>query len=299
MKKSLNVFFTIDKNYCTHFGVTVTSLLENNKDLDISIYLIHDLDDVSILDDVIDFIKKKYQTRITLLTLDNSILKTYRVSDHLSKAVYFRLFLPKIIPETVQSGLFMDCDIIVTGSLKHLADFDFTRSINDPNAADSQYYVFAVHEKYHAVADIEQLKEIGFHSNKYFNAGVMLINLEAWRSANVSNDLIAIAEKHMDKLRWWDQDVLNLYFQERWGKLDDKYNGMFLTEKLPQVPLIIHYSGAYKPWQYGNKHPYRSQYFYYLKKRKYKYLSPLLIFSYLRLSKIFSKAFTLKKQVSF
>jgi lipopolysaccharide biosynthesis glycosyltransferase len=40
--------------------------------------------------------------------------------------------------------------------------------------------------------------------------------------------------------------------------------------KLPELPLIIHFSGSSKPWHYLNEHPYKSEYWKYLQLTDYK-----------------------------
>jgi len=272
MQKSLNVFFTIDERFITHFGVTLTSLLENNRDIDLEIYVIHDLADIKKLDNVIHFFKSKYKKTLHLLALNNEVFNTFTINRHVSKATYFRLLIADIIPADVTSGLYLDADTIVTGSLSGLADIDFDAGKGE------QFFLMAVPEQ--DSVNVDRLHDMGIKTESYFNAGVLLINLKAWRQAAVSEKLVAIAQKYASQLLWWDQDVLNINFAGKWGKLSTTYNGLNLTQKLPQKPLIIHYAGSTKPWLRNCRHPYQDEYFKYFKKRKYKYLPPVLIFIY-------------------
>lgn len=257
-KQTLHLVFTIDENFIRHFSVALVSVLENNKDLDLNIFVIHDIENLAKLNEVIKFFKQKYEFSIQLLSLDNSVLGNFKVSLHLSKAVYFRLFLSEILPASIDKILFLDSDLVVTGSLRELADFNFTTQS------------LLAQDDIELDININRLNEMGFPVKRYFNAGVMLINLKFWREGNYSRKLIDIADKYMDKLSWWDQDILNICFYNSWEYFDKTYNALHLRKKLDKLPIVVHYAGPSKPWQYMNSNPYRSQYFKYQKLTPYK-----------------------------
>lgn len=286
MKKTLNVFFTIDKNYVVYFTVALTSLLENNKDLQLNIFLIHDLDDATILDEVVDFADKKYGVKLNILFIDSTLFDKYHITNHVTKATYFRLLIADIIPANVETGLFIDSDLVVTGSLANLAETEFA-DVSAPTSQEARKYLFAVSEiEGERRLNSKRITEMGYPTEGYFNAGVMLINLKNWRLSNTSENLIRIAEKHMHELVYWDQYVLNIYFANRWGSLDPTYNALHTIRELPKVPLIIHFAGPLKPWNYMCKHPYRELYFKYLKLTPYNSSKKYVDFS---LGKLFGK----------
>ena len=256
-KKSLNVFFAVDKSFLTHFTVTITSLLENNKDLNVTIYIVHDIADTSGLQKIIDFISIKYSVSVISIFVDNSIFNNFQVVHYISKATYFRFLFADILPQNISSGLYLDCDIIITGSLTEILNSSFI----DKNKGECG--LLAVSDKGEKV-EIERLKNtLSIETDMYFNAGVMFINLNKWREDKAANELINIAEKYKDQLVWSDQDVLNIYFKNKCGKLDSTYN-MFTNKILNETPIIIHFSGSSKPWHFLNNHPYKSHYWKYL-----------------------------------
>jgi lipopolysaccharide biosynthesis glycosyltransferase len=254
MKTPLSIIFTIDVKFVQHFTVTLVSVLENNKDLDLEVFVIHDIEDQTVLNDVSVFIKKTYQIHLNLIKVDNSVFDNYRVSMHHSKAVYFRLLITEFIPDTVDKALFLDADIVVAGSLKELADYEFK---------DDQYLL--------AVDDVEidehvpRLNTLGFPVTRYFNAGVLLINVKAWRINKFSGKFIELANEYMDRLAWWDQDILNMFFYKDWKEMDAKYNAIHLRKRLAVTPVVVHYAGTSKPWLYVHEHPYKQLYWDYLK----------------------------------
>jgi lipopolysaccharide biosynthesis glycosyltransferase len=281
MKSCLNFVFTIDERYLQHFTVTLTSLIENNQYIVLNVYLIHDFTDLSKLNNVLVFFEK-YDINISLLSLNNSLFDQYTISHHISKAVYFRLLMSDIIPDNVDSVIYLDSDIVITGSLKKLVDFDFKNK-----------YLYAVSDIASAEQSIIRLNEIGVPATKYFNSGVMLINLKMWRDSDVSKNLILTAEKYRSKLQWWDQDVLNIYFYDKWEQLPYKYNANAINKRLDEIPLIIHYTSSSKPWQYLNNHPYKKYYWQYLR------LTPFKNFRYkdITLKNLLKKVIYFNKQM--
>lgn len=258
MNKQLSIFFSIDKNYVQHFSVALTSLLENNKDLDLKIFVINDLQDMGIIDKTKDFIKNKYGVDLHFINIGNRDFSIFATDSNYTNATYFRLFLEEIIPEEIEVGLILDSDLIITGSIRELVEIDM-----------SNHYVYAANEAF-VEHNVNRFKDLGISTNSYFNAGVMLINLKAWRKENLKDKFIAIAEKYMSKLEWYDQDILNIFFADKWGEFDKKFNAVHLQQKLPVTPIIIHYASYSKPWHYVDTHPYNGQYWKYLKIGPYK-----------------------------
>lgn len=268
MQDKLNIVYTIDENYVQHFTVACTSLLEHNRELIGRVCLVHDIGKSESLSKAIDFFKTNYNVYIEQYSLDSTVLEKFRVSHHVSKATYFRLLLAEILPGDIDKVLFLDSDIVVNGTLEQILALNFT----DDNSVDStghEYYIFAADHKY-SETDLKRLEAMEFKGDKYFNAGIMYINLKMWRSDNIAEILLNNAAKYNEQLLWWDQDVLNITFDRQWGELDYKYNAFGLNEKKDDDYKIIHYTGSSKPWHFKNKHPYRQLYWKYLKMTPYK-----------------------------
>lgn len=288
-KRMLNVFYVVDKNFITHFTVSLTSLLENNQNVNVSVYVIHDLEDKSVFDKIISFVEIKYKIILNIIEIDNTIFDNLPITKNISKASYFRLLLAEILPQNISSGLYIDCDTIVTGSLQDLVEVGFLAKGNQVK----EYSILAVSDA-NGVKEIERLNEFGVRSKFYFNAGVLFINLEKWRTDAVSKMIIVIAEQYKDHLKWHDQDVLNIFFVDKCGKLDACYNG-FATTKLPQMPVILHFNGSSKPWHYFNDGPYKPIYWKYLKLTPFKNEKFEEITFYKRIRKIKNRV---KKQLN-
>ena len=104
----------------------------------------------------------------------------------------------------------------------------------------------------------EMFKRLSLESGSYFNAGVMLINFKKWNDLNLTQPILEKMKELEENIIFWDQDVLNSYFDGRYVELNNNLNyNLFLTEKNSKVKtskksenemILIHYSGSYKPW---------------------------------------------------
>ncbi len=88
--------------------------------------------------------------------------------------------------------------------------------------------------------------------SKYFNAGVLLINLKKWREEHIKNKVIEFIKTNSARIKFCSQDPLNAILHDKWLQLDPKWNFMpHLTYPgLKNIkPAIIHYAGLKKPWK--------------------------------------------------
>ena len=120
------------------------------------------------------------------------------------------------------------------------------------------------------------------NTQRYCNSGVLLMNLAAWRSEQVTPQLIDFAEQNPDKMHFWDQDALNIVLHDRWFVLDPEWNVAVesclvsgwipnahqktLAEHLIRNARITHCLGKQKPWKYESKHPKTPLFFDYLQR---------------------------------
>ena len=273
MKNLINIVFTIDKNFIPHFAVALTSLLETNMELVDRVFLIHDISDDSELSILRKHFDRRYGINIECFFMDATAFESFKITHHFSKAANYRLLLDKILPPNVDSVLFLDSDIVVNGDLSELSNINFgVKSPNDEGNIE-EYLIHAVDHKM-ATSSLLRLRETGFNSEKYFNSGVMYINLERWRVLELSNLLMQNATRFRECLLWLDQDVLNITLENRWGVLEYKYNGFDLEESNNHDIRIVHFTGKDKPWHLVSKHPYKKLYWKYRRMTPYKAFLP-------------------------
>jgi lipopolysaccharide biosynthesis glycosyltransferase len=139
-------------------------------------------------------------------------------------------------------------------------------------------------------------------TSDYFNAGILMINLELWRKHNVSKRVIEFVEKNPKVILYMDQCGLNSIIDGAWKKMPPKYNlqSLFFGEDSERFlaafdknemedslknPVIVHFTGVFKPWNFGEKHPYGKVYW------KYRNQTPF--------KSLVSDDFSLKRLISF
>jgi lipopolysaccharide biosynthesis glycosyltransferase len=181
---------------------------------------------------------------------------------YLSTAIYLRLLLPRLLPEEPQL-LYLDVDAVVAGDLEDLASVDCGRA---PLAAvrDLWHPILAS-----ALAQSDSSFTWARNDVPYFNSGIMVMNLEAWRDDRLGERAIDLLRGEGRHLTFADQDALNLLVGGRWLQLDPRWNvlpmqdyramgvdwpfggGMSAAEiaLLEREAFVLHFAGPHKPWR--------------------------------------------------
>jgi len=248
----LAVALCADEVFLPHLATTVVSLLEKNIQHISNVFVIvYDVSE-SKIQALWQHVHNAYGFSLQFIRADNISLDEYFTSGHISKSAYLRLHMAEFLPTDIHSVLYLDSDLIVVGDLAELLGIQ-----NQNHESTSGIVIWAVPE-----IGGHYLKQYGFKGNDYFNSGVMLINLRAWRDRKSAQLLIDIAIKAGAGLRLWDQDALNLVFEDSWSPLPRKFNS--IGEPVPgEKPLIVHFASGDKPWKLGNRHPARAEYRYF------------------------------------
>lgn len=127
----------------------------------------------------------------------------------------------------------------------------------------------------------ENLGRLGLGTDGfYFNCGVLLIDLEAWRAEEVIDKGVAYAVANPEKVIYCDQDVINALFHGRCLPLHPRWNALpHLWGVTPrhqlngfsegdadgearEHPAVVHFagSGSAKPWNHRCTHPWANRY---------------------------------------
>lgn len=264
----MNILCATDDNYVPYCGIMLTSLFENNKNQNIVVYLMTaGLNKKNIAD--FDKLARLYHQAIRIILVDNEKLKKcpIRIGDHVSIVTYYRLLAPILLPKDVGKVLYLDCDMVINKSLLDLyevniEDYALGAVLDDDFQGQDKYY------------------RLQYDSQKmYFNAGMLLLNLEYWRKNSVMERCFEYIYNNPNRLKLHDQDTLNVVLQNEKLLLPITYNfqtGFFhvqcnfsdeflmqIYKIVKEVPIILHYTGGSKVWHIGSKHPYIEYYLYY------------------------------------
>lgn len=249
----LNVVFAADRNYIPHLATAVTSLLENNFELVQRVFVMTDAGGDRRFHNFLRDIENRYGFAPEVAEINGAELQGLYTSGHVSSASYNRFLLGDLLPQEISHALYLDCDLIVAGDLTPL--LQLVQRIE----MTASPIVFAA-----ARDSGNHLVPFGHSGLPYFNAGVMLVNLRAWREQQVAKKLFGIARELYGKLHLWDQDVLNLVLESDWEPLPGEFNETQLKERSENA-RVVHFVGGTKPWMVGGDHPYRPDYDHYRK----------------------------------
>jgi lipopolysaccharide biosynthesis glycosyltransferase len=162
--------------------------------------------------------------------------------NHLSRTAYARLLIADLLPANLSRILYLDCDIICTGALRPLW-----------HLADTIPLLGAVPDR---TGDRWKVR-LGLPAEApYFNSGVLLINLAAWRERDIAGQIIAWMTANPDKLALADQDAINACLWAEITPLPDCWNLQIGLDSgpLPAARLndavLLHYTSAHKPWRF-------------------------------------------------
>lgn len=278
--EKIDVVFAIDKNFIQHFCVALTSLLETNREIVGKIFLINDIEEEeTLLNKTFSFFKKKYKKEIQSLTLNKALAKEFRIDGHITQATYYRIFLADLLPINVEKVLFLDSDVIVNKNIEFFTKMDFQKQGDKQEfnrCLDHEWYLYAVNNVFDQNRD--RLKALDLHGDKYFNAGVLLVNLRKWREKGISNKLYYVARFKKKYLKLHDQDVLNIVLENEWKEIDGRFNAINLEysgglNKMEDY-AIIHFTNFPKPWHFTSIHPFKKLYWIYLRKTPFRFYIP-------------------------
>ncbi|MCM1568100.1 MAG: glycosyltransferase family 8 protein [Roseburia sp.] len=272
----MNILYSLNNRYVPVAGVSIVSLLENNKDVqEIHIFLI----DCGMTDEskkILSDLVGNYNRMIKFIPLDDLVNDGDLNAPN--KSYYGRFFGTQITEE--DRLLYLDCDLLINGSLEEL----YQTEMHDAWIAGVQG----------PGASYECRQRIGFPEEKqYLNTGMLLMNLKAWRAEKVTEKLVDFLNLHGEIPPYHDQNIINAVCYDHMLVLEPKYNLLWSMmcckpkhicrlnkikkyytdaqiQEAVKAPVIIHFSNSIygRPWYRNCKHPYKELFI------KYRNLSP-------------------------
>ena len=270
---NIAIVFSADDNYAPYLGIAINSLLSNAD---------HSYNyDICILDGGISVTNKiklkefeKDNISIRFIYIDAYIhehgleLFADTLNAHFTLATYFRFFIPEIFAN-YNKIIYLDCDVIISDDIAKLYHENIK---GKPLAAvkdfEMQRGLFISKQKEHGLANYLTSKLNMLNPDKYFQAGVLVLDIPKLKEINFTRQCIEKL-KAVGKPLFVDQCILNSLFDGDIHYLDPSWNVEWhlplVTQDLPhelpyptykeyyksrKIPKIIHYSGAPKPWRY-------------------------------------------------
>tara|TARA_Y100001935_G_C17274916_1_gene494113 strand:- start:511 stop:1437 length:927 start_codon:yes stop_codon:yes gene_type:complete len=242
---SLNFLYAFDNNYNTQGCVSIYSLLENVEE-QINVYVILDQSNINFAFPEIILNHKNLKNFI--IKEINSDRKFYNVeTSHISPATFYRLYISSLFEDEQLKLVYLDSDIIcVSNPLDEIIDVFENMKKEDKTLG------FA--DEFYRHQNDEPFRRLNMSNQKYFNAGVMFIDLETWKLKNYSKKAIELIDILKNKAQFWDQDILNSLVDGDYLTIDSNLNyrtaGVEIGKNIGDI-TFIHYSGKSKPWDIG------------------------------------------------
>lgn len=269
---NINICFATDNNYAQHCGVAIASLLMNTKTSKaIDIYILNDGSLSRKNKKRLIALKKLYpKTTIYILKVEKELFQNLPIIEgsHFTEATYYRFIIPQLL-DKINKIIYLDSDLIIKDDIENLYNINlngnFIGAVQDIIGRDNQIRLNLNHKKY------------------YCNAGVLILDLEKMRNNNISEKLFSWSKENSQKIKWQDQDVINVVLENDIFYLDLSWNYQHFPDstqkdftqedeqKAEKNPKIIHYIGHIKPWDCRINRKFGYLYFYYLRYTPWKF----------------------------
>ena len=236
------IFLSSDDNYAPFVATTIASICDNTESF-CDFYILDSGISEENKEKICELKKQLLNFDIEFIPID--LEKEFKninycnAGNYISISTYNRFLIPKVKPE-LGKVLYLDIDIVVLGDIAEL--------YNQELEGYALGAVWDKSRKYYNL-DTKELMELS-DDYKYFNAGVLLIDIQKWNKDNIVEKLFKISDRYGEKVLHADETLLNKYFDGQYKILDLKYN--YLEYDLishPQEQVIIrHFATKFKPW---------------------------------------------------
>lgn len=243
--KVIPIFFATDDNYAPFLEVALRSLIENaSKNFKYNIHILNTgLSDIS-------------KTSLSALADQNFNIIFEDISDkiepikarlknvyHFSLVTYYRLFIESLFPQ-YDKVLYLDCDIVVLGDISKL--YNTMLGNNLVGAITDQ--VISGDEVFRRYASLG----VGVEPKKYFNAGILVMNLKKFRAEKIEEKFVYLMNTYNFDVCDPDQAYLNALCKDRVKYLPNGWNKEPFPTQTEGKLNIAHYALYKKPWQYDD-----------------------------------------------
>lgn len=259
------VFFASDDNYIPCLAVAIHSLEKNaSKKNNYKLIILHSGMSEKGKKEIKEFEQENIKIDFKDISNIENDLKddlALRLRDYYSSTIYYRIFIGSLFPE-YHKAVYIDSDVVLLDDIANLYNTDLEGNI-----------IGAIPDG--VVHDSKKLQDYvevndGVENKKYFNSGVLVIDLDKFRETRVEERFVRILTKYNCDTIAPDQDYLNILCKDKvkylplsWDKMPD------YCEHLDEKDLhLIHYNMFRKPWHYRDVE-YSDIFWKYAKETKY------------------------------
>lgn len=277
----MNILYTVNDKFVPQAATGICSVCENNRELEEIHFYVFSSGITPQNKIGLQQLAKIYERDITIIEIKDIQEYLDFEFDTLgwNRVILARLFMSKILPESVERILYMDGDTIVRGSLKELWELDLKGKTLGMSIEPT--------------ANHRRKNELGLEKNYYYNSGVLLVDLKRWRQIKAEEQIMDFYKKKNGNLFAADQDAINGALKDEICPILPKYNFCNIYYQYPywflcklvkpleyisesqfeeslNNPVIVHFLGEERPWRRWNSHRYQSDYKKYLEMTAWK-----------------------------
>ena len=264
-ENNVAILLAPNENYLPHAAVLIQSIIENSSienNYDIILFKQDIIERTKNL--VLKQIENHKNFSIRFFDISKSINKYGNLNlptySYASIETYFRMLAPYIL-KNYNKILYLDCDTIVLKDISEL----YNTNIDDYLIGACQDLISFGAMHIDLVRSMSHEKVKLDNPYEYYNAGVLLINIQAFRKSFLQDQIMKV--QHENNFDYYDQDALNYltkdktyFLNPRWNTLRDAWNTIEneltyapieyynLMLEVQKDPYIIHYITSKKPW---------------------------------------------------
>lgn len=255
---------SVSESFAPDAAAMLSSLVRSNPPAEVHVHLLHDetLSSGSVRQ--LAQIVERAGGTCAPRPVDPARAAALPASDRFPRLTWYRMLLPELLPD-LSRALYLDTDTLVVAPLQPLWQTDlgdrWLGAVTNPLFPSMRRRIEA---------------DLGLPGGAlYFNSGVLLLDLDAWRANDVTERVLEVVASGVP-IVWPDQDALNAVLHEHWLPLHPRWNAMPALFELPRRhaphpatlvreavadPAVVHFVGPHKPWHYRSRHPFRDSWF--------------------------------------
>ena len=249
MTDKQHVAFCISDNYSSIVAVVLQSFVDHHTNE--SVFTFHIVSEAMSADNLAylkSVIAQRSSWQLMYHPIEEKAL-AHIPTKYFTIHAWYRVFLDQLLPEEVETVLYLDADTLIASSIDELFQVPL-ENMAIGAAIDPQNFI----------SDTKQ--RIGLpQQHAYVCSGVLLMNLSYWREHNIAQQIIDWAIANAHRLVCPDQDAINVVLREKtvvlpakWGVIARNFlhDAFYQTEEAAEAyhhPCIIHYAGC-APWYY-------------------------------------------------
>lgn len=244
-KNVIPVFFAVDDGYIPFLAVALKSVIDNtSEENEYKIKILY----TNVLEENMKKIKKYENKNIDIEFVNvkkqlEEIKEKLYTRNYFSNTTYYRLFIPEMYPE-YKKAVYIDSDTICLTDIANLYNINIEDNLI-AGTPDGVIQTIDVFKDY-----VERVVGVSNY-NKYFNAGIIIMNLEELRKYKFQDKFIYMLERVKFEVAQ-DQDYMNRLCKGRVKLLDYSWNRMPVMGEQKGAINIIHYNLGAKPWYFDN-----------------------------------------------